>query len=119
MLKKYYNESFQYSHRVLLVSHSQGNLFANRVYDNINPSDYRNYFANVQVASPVSSVHALHGTYITGWVDPIINPIPGSMESNANLDGFGGHAFVTVYLNSSDTYIKIVNAIRAQEYSIQ
>ena len=114
MLKKYYDESFQYSHRVLLVSHSQGNLFANRVYDSINPSDYQNYFANVQVASPANRVHASHGTYITGWVDPVINPIPGSMESNADLDGFGGHAFVAAYLDSTDTYTKIVNAIKAQ-----
>ncbi len=114
MLKKYYDESFQYSHRVLLVSHSQGNLFANRVYDNIDPSDYQNYFANVQVASPANKVHASHGTYITGWVDPVINPIPGSMESNADLDGFGGHAFVAAYLDSTDTYTKIVNAIKAQ-----
>jgi hypothetical protein len=114
MMQKYYNESFRYSHRVLLVSHSQGNLFANRVYDSINPSDYQNYFANVQVASPASRVHASDGTYITGWVDPIINPIPGSMESNADLDDFGGHAFVTAYLDSSDTYTKIVDAIKAQ-----
>ncbi len=114
MLKKYYEESLQYSHRVLLVSHSQGNLFANRVYDSINPSDYQNYFANVQVASPANRVHASHGTYITGWVDPVINPIPGSMESNADLDGFGGHAFVAAYLDSTDTYTKIVNAIKAQ-----
>jgi len=114
MLKKYYEESFQYSHRVLLVSHSQGNLFANRVYDSINPSDYRNYFANVQVASPASRVHVKNGTYVTGWIDPIINPIPGSMKSNADLDGLGGHAFVAAYLDSSDTYTKIVNAIKVQ-----
>ncbi len=114
ILKKYYEESFQYSHRVLLVSHSQGNLFANRVYDSIDPTDYKAYFANVQVASPASSVHASHGNYITGWVDPIINPIPGSMESNADLDGFGGHAFVEAYLDSSDAYAKIVNAIKTQ-----
>ena len=35
MIQKYYFESFRYAHRVLLVSHSQGNLFANRVYDDI------------------------------------------------------------------------------------
>ena len=32
MLTDYYLESFQWSHRVLLVSHSQGNMFANRIY---------------------------------------------------------------------------------------
>lgn len=114
MLQKYYKESFKLSHRVLLISHSQGNLFANRVYDSISPSGYQNYFANVQVASPASSVHASHGTYITGFVDPIINPIPGSMESNANLNFPGGHAFVEAYLDSDDTYSKIVDAIKTQ-----
>ena len=109
MLEKYYNESFRYSHRVLLVSHSQGNLFANRVHDSINPSEYQNYFANVQVASPASSVHATHGTYITGSNDLIIKLIPGSMESNAELDSLGGHTFVAAYLDSSDTYTKILN----------
>jgi len=114
MLTKYYNESFQYSHRVLLVSHSQGNLFANRVYDSINPAGFKAYFANVQVASPASSVHASMGAYVTGWVDPIINPIPGSMESNADLDFPGGHAFVAAYLDSQDSYEQIVRAIRSQ-----
>jgi hypothetical protein len=114
MLEKYYNESFKLSHRVLLVSHSQGNLVANRVYDSISPSGYQNYFANVQIASPASSVHASHGTYITGWIDPVINPIPGSMESNADLNFPGGHAFVEAYLDSSDAYIKIVEAIKTQ-----
>jgi len=114
MLTKYYKESFQYSHRVLLVSHSQGNLFANRVYDSIAPAGYKEYFANVQVASPASSVHASKGTYVTGSFDPVINPIPGSMESNADLDGVGGHAFVDVYLDSRDTYTKIVRAMKTE-----
>ena len=112
MIRQYYNESFRYSHRVLLVSHSQGNLFANRVYDSLNPAGYKDYFANVQVASPASSVHAAKGTYITGRIDPIINPIPGSMEYNAKLDGLGGHQFVAAYLDSNDTYQKIVQAIK-------
>ncbi len=113
MIKQYYNQSFKYSHRVLLVSHSQGNLFANRVYDNLTPKEYQNYFANVQVASPASSVHAKMGSYITGWIDPVINPIPGSMQANADLDS-PGHAFVSAYLASKDTYDNIVAAIKQQ-----
>ncbi len=48
----YYPESFKLGHRVLLVSHSQGNLFANRIYDTIAPAGYKKYFANV--ASSIS-----------------------------------------------------------------
>jgi len=70
MWQKYYNKSFKLGHKVLLVSHSQGNLFANRVYDTINPSEYKEYFANVQVASPASQVKAMHGDYITLFGDP-------------------------------------------------
>jgi len=109
MLVKYYNESFKYGHRVLLVSHSQGNMFANRVYERINPTEYKNYFANLQVASPASEVKASKGDYVTGFIDPIINPIPGSMSSNADLDFPGGHKFVEAYLASNDTLTKIIN----------
>jgi len=114
MLQKYYNESFNLGHRVLLVSHSQGNLFANRIYDSLNTQNYKNNFANVQVASPASSVHATKGMYVTGFVDPIINPIPGSMKSNADLDFPGGHSFVTAYLASQDTFNAIVKGIGSQ-----
>jgi len=109
MLEKYYNESLKYGHRVLLVSHSQGNMFANRVYDKINPTEYKKYFANLQVASPASQVKAEKGDYVTGFIDPAINPIPGSMTSNANLDFPGGHKFVEAYLTSQDTFTKIID----------
>ncbi|MFT7859477.1 MAG: hypothetical protein ABXS93_00935 [Sulfurimonas sp.] len=108
MLVKYYEESFKYGHRVLLVSHSQGNMFANRVYEKIDPTGYKNYFANLQIASPASEVKAEKGNYVTGFIDPIINPIPGSMSSNADLDFPGGHKFVEAYLSSSDTLTKII-----------
>lgn len=112
MLTKYYEKSFKFSHRVLLVSHSQGNMFANRVYDAISPTKYQNYFANLQIASPASSVHAKIGDYVTGFVDPIINPIPGSMESNSILNLPGGHAFVEAYLASGDTSTRIIQKMQ-------
>ncbi|WP_345992164.1 hypothetical protein [Sulfurimonas sp. HSL-1716] len=112
MLVKYYNTSFQYSHRVLLVSHSQGNMFANRVYAAISPTGYQNYFANLQVASPASEVKAKLGDYVTGYIDPVINTIPGSMQHNADLDLPGGHKFVEAYLASQDTRTKIIQKIQ-------
>lgn len=47
MVNNYYNESFKLGHRVLLVSHSQGNMFANRIHETITPTEYKNYFANL------------------------------------------------------------------------
>ena len=113
MWQKYYNESFKLGHRVLLVSHSQGNLFANRIFDTINPTDYKMYFANLQVASPANQVKADtvgKGAHVTLWGDPIINPIPGSMSANAQ--GSPGHAFISAYLGQEDPYNKIVSRIK-------
>jgi hypothetical protein len=111
MLYKFNTESFKPSHKVLLISHSQGNLFANRVYDTISPTGYQNYFANLQVASPASIVKAQKGDYVTLSTDflkfdPVINGIPGSMLPNASGDS--GHEFVSAYLSQTDPLTKIV-----------
>ncbi len=113
MIEKYNKESIKLGHRALLISHSQGNLFANRIYEQISPLGYQKYFANLQIASPANEVKAKKGDYVTGYIDPIINPIPGSMPSNANLDSPGGHKFIEAYLSSEDTYTKII--IKIQE----
>jgi hypothetical protein len=115
MWQKYYDESFKLSHKVLLISHSQGNLFANRIYDTINPTEYKNYFANLQIASPASEVKAEKGDYVTlstdlTSVDPVINFIPGSMSPNAS--GESGHAFVSAYLSQADPLNKITSKIQ-------
>ena len=112
MVAKYYDESFKFSHRVLLISHSQGNLFANRVDEQINPTEYKNYFANLQVASPASEVKAQKGDYVTGFIDPVINPIPGSMEYNSILELPGGHALVEAYLSSPDPLTRITDKMK-------
>ncbi|MFT5659471.1 MAG: hypothetical protein ACI9TV_000087 [Sulfurimonas sp.] len=111
MWQKYYNESFKLSHKVLLISHSQGGLFANRVHDIIAPTQYQNYFANLQVASPASVVKATKGDYVTlstdlVSVDPIVNFIPGSMSPNASGDS--GHEFISAYLSQADPLAKII-----------
>ena len=105
------NLGFKLSHKVLLVSHSQGNLFANRIYDTIEPIGYHDYFANLQVASPASKVKAIKGDYVTLFGDPIINPIPGSMPGNSI--GEVGHSFVEAYLEQSDPLSKIISKLKA------
>jgi hypothetical protein len=115
MWEKYYRESFKLSHQVLLVSHSQGGLFANRVYDKISPTGYKSYFANLQVASPASEVKALKGDYVTlstdlTSVDPVVNFIPGSMSPNTSGDS--GHEFIPAYLSQNDPLTKIIKNIK-------
>ena len=115
MWQKYYDESFKLSHQVLLISHSQGNLFANKIYDTINPTEYKAYFANLQIASPASEVKAEKGDYVTlstdlTSADPVINFIPGSMSPNAS--GESGHAFVSAYLSQEDPLNKITAKLK-------
>lgn len=115
MWQKYYDESFKLSHKVLLISHSQGNLFANRIYDTINPTEYKAYFANLQVASPASEVKAEKGDYVTlstdlTSADPVINFIPGSMSPN--VSGNSGHELVNAYLLQADPLSKIITKIQ-------
>ncbi|WP_024955739.1 hypothetical protein [Sulfurospirillum arcachonense] len=106
MLEKYYDTSFSKSHRVLLISHSQGNLFANRVYNSITPKEYQEYFANIQVATPAEKVNATNNSYITLFGDPVINPIPGSLPGN--VTGDMGHEFISAYLEQEEPYNKLI-----------
>ncbi len=109
MLNQYYEESFSKSHRVLLVSHSQGNLFANRIYDSLTPKGYQDYFANLQVATPAASIHAPMSLYVTLFLDPIAT-IPNKLAPNVN--GGAGHTFVGAYLGQQEPYDKIVQDIK-------
>ncbi|MEA3373957.1 MAG: SBBP repeat-containing protein [Campylobacterota bacterium] len=111
MWEEYYHYSFKQSHRVLLISHSQGNLFANRIYTKkLKGSQYSDYFANLQVATPASKIEAKHGEYVTIFGDFVINPIFGSLESNAK--GVPGHGFVSAYLDQDDPRTKIMNKFK-------
>ncbi|MFT7823637.1 MAG: hypothetical protein ABXS92_02635 [Sulfurimonas sp.] len=96
MYQLYTNASFNQKHNVLLVAHSQGNLFGNKMYTLLN-EDQKAKFRMVSVATPANSV-AGSGPYATASGDYVINPIPGALSSN--VDGFG-HTFISTYLNGS------------------
>ncbi|WP_457745006.1 hypothetical protein [Sulfurimonas sp.] len=104
MLNQYRDNSFSKNHNVLLVAHSQGNLFGNKMYE-LFSSDEKKRFAMVSVATPADHV-AKGGGYTTLDNDPVIMLILDSLPSNAS--GFG-HSFVESYLNNP-TY-KSVEAI--------
>lgn len=96
MYQLYTNASFSQKHNVLLVAHSQGNLFGNKMYTLFN-QDQKAKFRMVSVATPANSV-AGGGHYVTASGDYVINPIPGALPGN--VDGFG-HTFIGTYLNGS------------------
>jgi len=112
MLDKYRTNSFNSKHNVLLVAHSQGNLFGNKMYE-LFSSDEKDKFAMVSVATPANSV-AKGGGYTTLHNDWVIKGIPNSLKSNA--DG-SGHSFVESYLSNpiyssvEDIALNINNAV--------
>lgn len=97
-----YNKLLSEGNKVVVVAHSQGNLFANIAYLGIT-SQYREGFGIVSVGNPDNYV-AGSGPYTTLDEDIIIGSVPGSLP--ANLDNFfginfrdlSGHMFATSYM---------------------
>ncbi|KKO19635.1 MAG: hypothetical protein L3J18_09720 [Candidatus Brocadia sp.] len=99
-----YNQHLQDGKMVVLVAHSQGNLYGNIAYRGIN-QQYIDGFGIVSVANPDSSV-AAGGPYTTIDEDLIIGSIPSALSPN--LDNFfgplnwgdiwGGHNFIKSYM---------------------
>lgn len=108
--------------QAILVSHSQGNMFANKLHEAINASLEKRYARGLgvlNVASPSSSLPS--GQYVTIAQDQVINmlelasgplskPAPSNYSApKAYLHDFMGHNFANVYLSDTliaETYTK-------------
>jgi hypothetical protein len=118
-----YKRSINDGHRVILVSHSQGNLFGVRAYDELE-SWQKKYFKQVSVASPASRV-AGGGGYVTLSNDKIIYGVPGALKGNArnSQENLGGdsynHEFVRTYLNGDVTQGRIKGLINTALSDVQ
>jgi len=86
--------SFKKKHNVLLVAHSQGNLFGNKMYTLMSDTQ-KDKFRMVSVATPANTSI---GPYVTADLDYVIAGIPDHLS--ANVDGVG-HTFIGTYLGSS------------------
>lgn len=97
-----YNAFLSEGKKVVLVAHSQGNLFANIAYLGID-SSYLNGFGIVSVGNPDNYV-AGGGPYTTLEEDIIITNVPGSLPPNLdnffgiNLNDLTGHTFADSYM---------------------
>ncbi|MFH1155661.1 MAG: hypothetical protein V1793_17785 [Pseudomonadota bacterium] len=97
-----YNSYLNNGKKVVVVAHSQGNLFANIAYTGIDINRIHS-FGIVSVGNPDSYV-AGNGAYTTLDEDIIIGAVPCSLPSNLdnfsgiNLDDLTGHMFVKSYL---------------------
>lgn len=75
--------------KVLLVSHSQGNFFANSAYSTLQLSEVSSklkFYANFQVAPPTSEVRS-KGLYIKLLDDVIVGNVPFSLPGNYSQVG--------------------------------
>ncbi len=121
MIEQYENISLKKSHRVLLVAHSQGNLFGNEVYDNLIPWE-QGYFKMVSVATPSDNVLGKGSPYTTLTCDQIIEKnmllrdgIPGHLPADVNCTGEekseDAHQFIPNYLSNHLSLHKILEDI--------
>jgi len=109
--------------KLISVSHSQGNLFSNTIYANLNGAAQNNYKI-VSVANPDSFV-ADDGPYTTLTADFVIFvirafkllrpgvslPLPAN-TTNATVGEFSGHDFLKSYLQSgSNSQTQIIDDI--------
>jgi len=99
MFAAYKTSSFDQKHNVLLVAHSQGNLFGNKMYALLT-SEQKKKFRILSVGTPANYVMKTDQTapYVTAKDDFIINRVSGALPGN--VDGFG-HTFIGTYLGSS------------------
>jgi len=97
-----YNGFLREGNKVVVVAHSQGNLFANIAYLGID-SQYIDSFGIVSVGNPDSYV-AGDGSYTTIDEDIIIGSVPGSLPANLdnffgiNIHDLSGHTFGKSYM---------------------
>lgn len=101
--------------KVILVSHSQGNWYANDVYTRLFESVVQDpdvaskaaYYGNLSVASPASFVKAPYHAIIKGKQDQVVGYVPGSLGYthiyNGDWSGYDrlGHNFINIYLNKN------------------
>lgn len=121
-----YQSLMMEGNRVLVVAHSQGNLYANAAYSNLSAMGLpMNSFGIVSVATPASRV-AGGGPYFTLVNDIVIAAVeslfPGTLDPNvANIPNFNdwtNHSFVDSYLNGNQTGSMIVNSALSQANSL-
>jgi len=109
-----YNKFLSEGNKVVVIAHSQGNLFANIAYLGID-SQYIEGFGIVSVGNPDNFV-AGGGPYTTIDEDIIIGSVSGSLPANLdnffgiNLNDLSGHTFAKSYMASNhQAEVKILN----------
>jgi hypothetical protein len=82
--ESFYNSEIGMGHNVIVVAHSQGNLYANQAYSVVTSLGGASLFHIVSVATPATNVAGM-GPYFTLHGD-IITLVPGSLAANITND---------------------------------
>jgi hypothetical protein len=129
-----YKEAILQGQKVLLVSHSQGNFYANQakqIMGSANPAVPMGSFAIFGVATPANNVGGAPTPYLTNHRDMILF-VPGSLASNWTLRNVSNsaaaddrgrviaHSFVDTYMNPNfDISPAVINGIKLQLSGLQ
>jgi hypothetical protein len=129
-----YKEAILQGQKVLLVSHSQGNFYANQakqIMGSASPAVPMASFAIFGVATPANNVGGASAPYLTNHRD-IILLVPGSLASNWTLRNVSNnaaaddrgrviaHSFVDTYMNPNfDISPAVINGIKLQLSGLQ
>lgn len=112
-----YRTELALGNRVLLVAHSNGNVYADEAYKRLGV-DERPSVGVVAVATLLGSVPG-NGPYVTLLEDALVAVVPGHLPANTTNtggvcpEGFGCHDFVRFYLDGVESGPKIVQAVSA------
>ena len=114
-----YESLLMEGNRVLVVAHSQGNLYANSAYANLAAGGRisMDAFGIVSVATPASHV-AGNGPYFTLMYDLVISTVqmalpgtlPGNVVNTVSDRDWAHHSFIDSYLYGDQTGPLIVNS---------
>ena len=138
-----YSKYIRKGYNVILVSHSQGNLYANQVMRKLadytdasltgsiqekkkrNPlfPDFSDLFANIQVATPVSETiqNSPWLTFKDDLIMAMVRETVGALPANLQNSGVGtppegdlfGHNFIKSYLRVDESRQKIISSVKS------
>jgi len=114
-----YRDLLMKGHRILVIAHSQGNLYANAAYENLRRDDNNlpmSSFSILSVATPSSYV-AGDGEYFTLTNDLVIGAVnaiyrdtlDGNVTNSSDDNTWLHHGFITSYLNGDQSGPLIIN----------
>lgn len=121
-----YRRYLETGHRVIVVAHSQGNMYANQVVAAV-AQDMPDLVDSIHVVGVATPDRVFYGNYVTLTQDRIIGAVellfPSTLDPNETdfiRDDFLGHNFLVEYMNNDNASNRInsmlINALNNTPY---